>query len=150
MRVPFVWRPAPSAGISPAEVHDPVGHVDLAPTFCSIASVPTPEWMQGATLPVADGSGRERVITEWDSQFDDIDMHLRSIYRDGWVCTAYEPGGPYDGTEGELYDLSEDPHQLRNRWDDPAAAPMRADLVADLHDHLPPARPDRLKVEAPA
>jgi hypothetical protein len=32
----------------------------------------------------------------------------------------------------------------------PAAASTRADLVADLHDHLPPARTDRLKVEAPA
>ncbi len=150
MRVPLVWRPAPSARIEPAVVTDPVGHVDLAPTFCAIAGVAIPEWMQGGELPVADGSGRERVITEWDSQFDDIDMHLRSIYRDGWVCTAYEPGGGYDGTEGELYDLADDPHQHRNRWDDPACAALRTDLAADLYDHLPAARADRLKVEAPA
>ena len=37
MRLPFVWRPAPSAGIAPAVVSDPVGQVDLAPTFCAIA-----------------------------------------------------------------------------------------------------------------
>ena len=150
MRVPLVWRPARSAGVAPVEITDPVGHVDLAPTFCSIADVPAADWMQGAVLPLADGSGRERVITEWDSQFDDIDMHLRSIYRDGWTCTAYEPGGGYDGTEGELYDLGDDPLQLRNRWDDPACASLRSDLVADLRDHLPSARPTRLKVEAPA
>ena len=47
MRIPLVWRPAPSAGIAPAVVTDPVGHVDLAPTFCAIAGVPAPDWMQG-------------------------------------------------------------------------------------------------------
>ena len=39
MRLPFIWRPAPSAGIAPAEVEDPVGQVDLAPTFCAIAGI---------------------------------------------------------------------------------------------------------------
>jgi len=150
MRVPLVWRPAPMARVAPGVVTDPVGHVDLAPTLCGIAGVAPPEWMQGAPLPVADGSGRERVITEWDSQFDEIDMHLRSITRDGWVCTRYEAGGLYDGTEGELYDLAEDPLQWHNRWDDPACAGLRSDLLADLSDSLPPARVPRLAVEAPA
>ena len=34
---------------------------------------------------------------------------MRSIHRDGWTLTAYESGGPYDGTEGELYNVVEDP-----------------------------------------
>ena len=55
MRVPLVWRPAPSAGVSPAEVHEPVGHVDLAPTFCEIAGAAVPDWAQGRALP--DGTG---------------------------------------------------------------------------------------------
>ena len=37
MRLPLIWRPAPSAGVDPAVVTAPVGLVDLAPTFCSIA-----------------------------------------------------------------------------------------------------------------
>jgi hypothetical protein len=56
----------------------------------------------------------------------------------------------YEGTEGELYDLAEDPRQWHNRWDDPACATIRTDLVTDLLDHLPPPRPERLTVEAPA
>jgi arylsulfatase A-like enzyme len=150
MRIPLIWRPAPVAGIEPAEVEEPVGHLDLAPTFCEIAGAPAPEWMEGSPLPTAPGSGRERVFTEWDSQFDHIDMHLRSIYRDGWLCTVYEPGVMYGGTEGELYDLAGDPLQWDNRWDDPARAGLRSDLVADLYDHLPAPREPRLLVEAPA
>jgi hypothetical protein len=69
--------------------------------------------------------------------------------RDHWMCSAYLPGTSHDGTEGELYDLGEDPLQRHNRWDDPGARPMRDDLVADLWDHQPPAHQPRLALEAP-
>jgi arylsulfatase A-like enzyme len=173
MRLPMIWRPAPSANIAHDEIAEPVGQLDLAPTFCQIAGVPVPDWMQGKPLPVAPGSGRERVITEWDSQFAAIGMHLRSIYRDGYTLTVYEkstrdvgfdlagvppmlaPRTPildirYDGTEGELYNLREDPMQWRNLWDDPAYAKLKSDLRADLYDNLPPERNPKLPVEAPA
>jgi arylsulfatase A-like enzyme len=150
MRIPLVWRPAPSAGVAPASVDEPVGQLDLAPTFCRIAGVPVPEWVEGTPLPTAPGSGRQRVITEWDSQFEHIDMHLRSIHRDGLTCTVYEPGTLYAGTEGELYDLREDPLQWRNLWDDAGYARRKSDLIADLYDHLPRAREPKLAVEAPA
>ena len=172
MRVPLIWRPAPSTKTPPAEIAEPVGHLDLAPTFCEIAGVPIPEWVQGKPLPIAPGSGRERVITEWDSQFAQIGMHLRTIYRDGWVCTMYEkttrdfgfdmamlmratsnashlPDIRYDGTEGELYKLDEDPLQWRNLWDDAGYAKIKSDLLADLRDNLPPSREPRLMVESP-
>ncbi|HEY7136887.1 MAG TPA: sulfatase-like hydrolase/transferase [Acidimicrobiia bacterium] len=176
MRLPMVWRPAPSAGVAPSTVSEPVGQLDLAPTFCDIAGVAVPDWVQGAPLPTAPGSGRERVLCEWDSQFPGYGMHLRSIYRDQWVCTTYErstvgePNGleeffaatglfgggigptssvTYDGTEGELYDLDDDPRQFVNRWDDPECKARREDLLADLYDHLPAER-TILKVERPA
>jgi arylsulfatase A-like enzyme len=173
MRLPMIWRPAPSAKIAHNEIAEPVGQLDLAPTFCQIAGVPVPGWMQGKPLPIAPGSGRQRVITEWDSQFAAIGMHLRSIYRDGYTLTVYEkstrdygfdianipaflaPRGPiadirYDGTEGELYNLREDPMQWRNLWDDPAYAKLKSDLRADLYDNLPPERKPKLPIDAPA
>ena len=171
MRLPLIWRPASCAGVTPASVDEPVGQVDLAPTFCAIAGLPVPEWMQGAPLPTTSGSGRERVLTEWDSQFPGYGMHLRSIYRDGWLCTAYEPstdgrpnglekhvgdrvlrpcGVHYEGTEGELYNVVEDPRQFHNLWDDPARRSLRDDLVTDLYAHLPGARSEPLDVEAMA
>ncbi len=172
LRLPLVWRPAPNAGVAPATVTEPVGQLDIAPTLCAIAGIPAPDWMQGAALPTAGGSGRERVLSEWDSQLDN-GYRLRTIVRDGWMCTAYEPtrtdwGLPvstllavygredatdrviYDGTEGELYDLEGDPLQWENRWDDPSCRALRDDLVADLYDSLPPRRDPELRVEAMA
>ncbi|MCU1394193.1 MAG: arylsulfatase family protein [Ilumatobacteraceae bacterium] len=153
MRLPLVWRPAPNAGVAPGVVSKPVGLVDLAPTFCTIAGLVPNEWMQGKPLPVddvdADARGFDKVLTEWDSELFGVAVHVRTITRDGWVCSAYRPGYVHDGTEGELYDLVDDPLQQVNRWDDPAAAAMRSDLVADLWDSQPPVRAPRLTLVAP-
>lgn len=153
MRLPFIWRPAPSAGVAPAVVTKPVGHVDLAPTFCAIAGLPAAPWMEGTALPVDDSDaqarGFERVLTEWDSDLFGVGVHLRTITRDGFVCTTYMPGTAHDGSEGELYDLADDPLQRVNRWDDPAMASLRSDLLADLWDHQPPMKSPLPTIEAP-
>lgn len=153
MRLPLIWRPAPSAGVAPSTVTRPVGIVDLAPTFCAIAGLPVPAWMEGRPLPVddadADVRGFERVLTEWDSELFGIAVHLRTITRDRWVCSTYRPGTSHDGTEGELYDLVEDPLQQINRWDDRSQRSLRDDLVADLWAHQPPMRDPRPRVVAP-
>jgi len=153
MRLPLVWRPAPSCAPAPTVVTRPVGLVDLAPTFCAIAGLAPMEWMQGRSLPVDDEDARvrgfERALTEWDSELFGVEVHLRTITRDGWVCTSCLPGTCHDGTEGELYDLSADPLQHVNRWDDPGMHALRADLLADLFDHQPVHRTPRLQLEAP-
>ena len=130
MRLPFVWRPAPSAGVVPAVVTDPVGQVDLAPTFCAIAGVDPAPWMQGSALPLADGEpGRERALCEWDSQFPGYGMHLRSVYRDGWLCTVYEPS-----TAGQ-------PNGLEEVWGDAVLNPCS--VVYEQSDHRPRRGGDR-------
>jgi arylsulfatase A-like enzyme len=153
MHLPLIWRPAPSTGPVPAEVDRPVGLVDVAPTLCTIAGVPVPGFMEGRALPLdnADADARhfERVLTEWDSELFGVGVHLRTVTRDGWVCSTYQPGHSHDGSEGELYSLDDDPHQRHNRWDDPALATVRSDLVADLWDHQPPMRSPQRTVEAP-
>jgi arylsulfatase A-like enzyme len=170
MRVPLIWRPAKSAAVEPLAIDEPVGLVDLAPTFCAIAGIAPDARMQGEALPTRQGSRRERVITTFDSQFARVGMHLRTLYRDGMVCTAYERstrdrGGRfpimsalwlrgshvprYVGTEGELYDVRNDPEQWENLWDDPSKRSLRDDLIADLRSHLPEERLPRLPVAAP-
>lgn len=152
MRLPLIWRPAPRAGVAPAVVSRPVGLVDLAPTFCAVAGIDPPGWMEGRALPLDDDAAARRpepVLTTWDSELHGVGVHLRTITRDGWVCTTYLPGTVHDGTEGELYDLTDDPLQRHNRWDDPSLRSVRDDLVDDLRRHLRPARRPRLPVEAP-
>ena len=51
MRLPLIWRPARSSGPTASTVTRPVGLVDLAPTFCAIAGLPVPSWMEGRPLP---------------------------------------------------------------------------------------------------
>ena len=149
MRLPLVWRPAPSSADRGGVVTTPVGLVDIAPTFCAIAGIEAPEWMQGQKLPSSDDGGPERVLTEWDSELFGVDVHVRTITRDRWVCTAYRPGTVHDGTEGELYDLVDDPLQQVNRWDDPSQRSLRDDLLADLWDNQPATHTPTLQLEAP-
>ena len=147
MRLPMVWRPAPSAGVAPAVVREPVGQLDLAPTFCEIAGVPAPEWIAGRAAPDrARVRPRARAVRVGLAvprlrHAPAVDLPRRLAVHgvravDGRRAErarrsgSRRPGmfgggiGPiskveYDGTEGELYAVDDDPHQFENRWDDP-------------------------------
>jgi len=153
LRVPLVWRPAPSAGVGSSLLSRPVGMVDLAPTFCEIAGLDAPEWMQGSPLPTddvdADRRGFKQVFTEWDSELFGVGVHVRTIFRDGVTCSTYLPGAVHDGSEGELYASDQDPLQTQNRWDDPAWRSLRDDITDELRSHQPPRHDPRLLLEAP-
>ncbi len=138
LRLPLVWRPAPSAGVAPAVVTRPVGLVDLAPTFLDVAGVVAPPRMEGAALPRSDADRPARddaVVTEWDSALFGVDVHLRTVLADGWLCTRCDVGTLHDGSEGELYDLDDDPLQRVNRFDDPRCAEVRASMLERLAAH---------------
>jgi len=169
LRVPLIWRPARAARVAPSAIAAPVGLVDLAPTFCAIAGVSPPDWMEGTPLPTNAASPRPPVLTTFDSQFAGVGMHLRTIFDGRHLCTAYErsnhDGGAfpvywalwgrgsqiprYDGSEGELYDCVEDPLQRTNLWNDPSRRKLRDDLVADLFARLPALRTPSLPFTAP-
>ena len=144
LRVPMIWRPALNANLRPNDLDTPVGHVDLAATFCDIAGVPVPDWVQGRSLPTTKHDRRERVITQWDDDYGGAELKIDTIYRDGFICSAYSKTNFYEGTEGELYDVDEDPHQWHNLWDNKKYKSIRSDLVADLKDNLPPKRKNSL------
>lgn len=154
MRLPFIWQPAASACVTPAEVSAPVGHLDLAATFCEIAGIEVPGYCEGQVLPQSDAQAtlqaREHVVTEWDSEHGPVTMHLKSIYHaSNWLCTAYAPSHLYDGSEGELYDMTADPGQTRNLWEDPGCAQKREELTTLLREQTPPPLDPRLPRRAP-
>lgn len=138
MRLPFIWRPAPSAGVEGGKViADPVGHIDLAPTFARIAGLPVPDWVEGGPLPTEADPERDCVFCEWDAERHGIQIKMRSIYdRSGYLCTAYDKTNYYGGTEGELYDLKADPRQWSNLWDNPAHSEIKAAAASDGYNLL--------------
>jgi arylsulfatase A-like enzyme len=150
MHVPFIWRPAPAAGIAPAIMDQAAGHMDLAPTMVTIAGADVPEWMQGQALPTqTDAAHRDHTTTEWIDSWEGNDVVLETLAQDGWVITAYGETNFYTGDEGELYRLSDDPKQWNNLWDDLDHASVKSDLLAELKDRLPAGRPNALDKVAP-
>jgi len=121
-------------------VDSPVGIIDLSPTFCEIAGVDVPERMDGKPLPISnvegDKQGREYTFTQYESHTPAASIIMNSMYANGIVCTLYERSKTYDGTEGELYNLEEDPGQLVNLWDDPAFAAVKAEMIETIRKDL--------------
>ncbi len=163
MRLPLLWRPAAHAQCAANKISAPVGHIDIAPTICHIADLDVPSWMEGAPLPQTPDEQRERALTAWESVHggfkpvfspddappDATTIVLQTITRDHYRCTRYLKSSLYDGSEGELYDLGEDPGQLNNLWDDPKRQGLKSDLIADMRDHWPKPRSKRLPRLAP-
>jgi arylsulfatase A-like enzyme len=154
MRLPLIWRPAPARQrVNPTTVDTQVGLVSLAATFAHMAGLPRPSYTEAERLPVDDHEasslGHERVLTEWDSVLFGKIVSLRTITRDGWVCTAALPGTLHDGTDGELYDLRNDPLQHVNLWHNTAYRTMRDDLLDDMWRNLPAATEPRRTCDAP-
>ncbi len=103
--------------------------VDLAPTFCDAAGVDIPLDMQGVNqLPVWTGQSelaRDHAIVE--NRHQPTAIHLRTYINDRYKLTIYR-----DRPWGELFDLHDDPDELRNRFDDPDYATIRASLFEQL------------------
>lgn len=132
LRTPLIVRWP--AGVRPgSENTDLVQNLDLAQTFLDIAGVEAPAAMQGRSLlPLL----KEETPDEW---------------RDAIYYQYYEYPGPhmvrrhygirterhklihyYNIEEWELFDLENDPDELRSVYDDPAYA----DVQDDLHQRL--------------
>lgn len=139
MRLPLIWRPARSIGVEASVVHAPVSLVSLAATFLDVAGQPAPAWVEGAALPIDDDDAHvrsfESAVTEWDSELFGVGVHVRSVVTSEHLYTEYRPGTMHDGSEGELYDLADDPLQRVNRFDDPAYGAIRATLAERVADH---------------
>jgi hypothetical protein len=95
--------------------------------------------VEGASLPINDDDAHARsfgsTVTEWDSALFGVDVHVPTVVTRDHLCSVYGLGTLHDGSEGELYDLRDDPQQRVNRFDDPAYAGVRATLHERLMEH---------------
>lgn len=125
IRLPFLvrWPDRVPAGAVSGSLQS---LVDLAPTFLHAAGIDIPGQMQGAdqleTWTGAAGESRDHVLVE--NRHQPTALHLRTLVDQRYKLTVYR-----GHTYGELFDLQEDPEERRNRWDDPAFAQVKSDLL---------------------
>lgn len=102
------------------------GLIDLSPTFLAAAGMEIPGLMQGVNqLGVWSGKQdrvREEVLVEHRHQ--PTKVHLRTYIDPRYKMTLYR-----DQPYGELFDLQEDPGEIRNRWSDPNYERIKSDVL---------------------
>ncbi len=154
MRLPLVWRPAPSAGGRAGNGHTAgrpgrSGPDVLRDRRRAGAAVDGGRGASGSTTPTPIGAGSSGCSPSGTASCSGSRCTCaRSPATDGCAAPT-SPVTAHDGTEGELYDLVDDPLQQVNRWGDPTLAAQRADLLADLWDHQPAMHSPLRRVEAP-
>lgn len=149
LRAPLLvrWPGVAQAGVANTRL---VSNIDFAETFLDAAGLPVPAEMQGRSLiPLLKG----QTPADWRTSFYyeyyeyPVPHHVRPHY--GVVTDRYKLVHFYapDVNYWELFDLKEDPRELRSVYDDPAYAQTVADLkkeVVRLRDELKvPAEPPR-------
>lgn len=134
IRVPFIWSD-PAAEANPGVSKALVSSIDLAPTILERAGVTGFHGIQGRSmLPVMAGETqgqRDCLMIEEENQrvilgFKDR-IRCRTLVDARYRLTVYD-----DTPWGELYDLSDDPNEMRNGWDDPAFAPIKSRMFEAL------------------
>ena len=131
IRVPLIWRLPAASGMTGLVDDGFASHVDLAPTVAALAGIAGPHLCQGQPLFGANGRlrpqpPRDAALVEWRErpfQSDQPFLVARCLVTDDWKYVYYH-GQEY----GELYDRRRDPHELHNRWDDPACQAHQAAL----------------------
>ena len=123
VRVPLLIRgPGFPAGVIHSGL---VGNIDLAPTILAAA--------RAAPLRPPDGVALQRLVADPDAGAN-RDLLLETarsaaVRTPGWM---YAEHGTGNGTELELYDMRNDPHQLRSLGADPAYEDVRRTLATRL------------------
>ena len=105
--------------------------VDFAPSFLAAAGIPAPASMTGLDQTNVwyghGGTLRDHVLVE--NRHEPTTIHLRTYIDQRYKLTVY-----YRRDYGELFDLAEDPHEVRNLWDVPAARELKNCLIRKLLD----------------
>lgn len=100
--------------------------VDLAPTFLDFSGVKIPRCMTGRSqMPVLEGAARavrDHVIVE--NHHQPTTLHLKTYVNERYKLTVY-----YNQPYGELFDLAQDPGELKNLWDEPDSQALKQELL---------------------
>ena len=131
-RVPLLFSgPGIPAG---AVVDRPVSLVDVTATLLDLAGAPAPEGCRGRSLrPLWRGEdgGPEQVVAENHTEGNGTGNFL--VRRGDWKLIYFAHYG-----DGMLFNVAEDPAEFDDRYNDPACADIREDLLRRLREELDP------------
>lgn len=125
IRLPFVVR-MPGTVPAGARSNAIQSLVDLAPTFLTAVGEVVPGVMQGVSQWEV-WRGETDAARTWalvENRHQPTKLDLRTYVEDRYKVTVYR-----DDTYGELFDLADDPDERHNRWNDPAWAAIRSDML---------------------
>jgi len=138
LRIPSIWA-WPERFAVGVKTEALASQLDFAPTILDLAGVEIPEgfvprraeapeqmgaWPGRSLRPLLEGESasiRDAVLVENDEDY--LGLRLRTLVTERYQLTIYG-GQDY----GELFDLREDPGQLRNLWDSLEHQGVRAAL----------------------
>ncbi len=132
LRTPLIVR-WPSVIEPGSETGQLVQNLDLGPTMLNLAGVDVPEWMQGRSLvPLLSGpppgEWRDAIYYQY---FEYPAVHMVRRHR-GVRTHRYKLIHFYEVDEWELFDLEEDPRELRSVYGDTAYSDVQAALKTRL------------------
>lgn len=139
IRVPLIVRTPESR---PRRVSETVELMDLTPTFTGLCGVPTGSHPYDAVslsgLLNGNAAGwKNRAVCEYyqkktlaDGRLDVEKSFGRMLIQDGFKCCIN--GNMID--ENSLFDMEQDPEEIRNLWNDPAYREIRDRMVSILRD----------------
>ena len=108
-------------------IADPVSTMDLAATFCDWSESEPPAGIQSRSLlPIIQSNlHRDFAYNEWDlgPSRCGVALELRTVRTMRHRMTVDQISG-----DGELYDLSHDPYEMQNLFNDPSASDTRSEL----------------------
>jgi arylsulfatase A-like enzyme len=124
IRIPYIVRWP--GEIAPGSVSGALQNlVDLAPSFLDAAGLPIPGLMTGVSqLDCWRGGAEPRPFSIVENHHGNRKFHMRSYIERRYKTTVYR-----DGDEGELFDLENDPGELRNLWNEPSAEAVKRELL---------------------
>ncbi len=129
-RVPFIW--SDPAGKSNQVLNSLTSTIDIAPTILARAGLAGFNGMQGRILlsdmEQGEDTGTGDILIDEESQRSVLGLsapvRVRSMITQDWRITVYD-----DDELAEMYDLKNDPYELRNLWNDPDYRDQRAELT---------------------
>jgi arylsulfatase A-like enzyme len=109
---------------------------DLAPTILDLAGVPVPESFEARTLLPAlrneEWTPRRHVFCEQAGDVNLTGTEFITMVRSRRFKLVHYKGESY----GQLFDLEEDPGEVRDLWSSPAHQPVKQELLDTLRDWL--------------